>query len=129
MNQRGHIVDHIGALARTFKLVCADASTLQNLEEYCGNRARWKDCHQLFQTIRAKTLRAEKSRNKKEIAQYCFEEVCAKTLHNLSHSPAPFDADSPYWIVPNAIVFAREMGLSEEVILGIVAKDNTVGEV
>ena len=129
MNVRWQIVEHIRSLVRAFKGLCDDASTLEKLEEYSGNRSRWKDCHSLFQHIRSKTLRAEDSGNRAEIAQYHFEEACAKSLYNLSQGPAPFDADSPYWIVPNAIVLGRQLEMSDEVVLGIITKDCTAGEV
>ena len=129
MNQFGNIVEHIGTLVGAFMPVCADTSTLEKLEEYARNRARWRDCHSLFQTIRSKTLRAERAGNTAEIAQYKFEEACAKTLYNLCQSTAPFDVDSPYWIVPEAIIFARQIGVSEELVLGIVTRMHTASEV
>jgi len=42
-------------------------------------------------------------------------------LYNLSEESAPFDADSPYWIVPNALSLARRMGIDELEITKIVA--------
>ena len=54
-------------------------------------------------------------------AQYCFEEICTKTLFNLSYSSAPFDPDSPYWLVPNAFTFARALGIADSRVLEIVA--------
>ena len=50
-----------------------------------------------------------------------FEEVCAKTLYNLCGSRAPFDPDSPYWIVPNAFALARALGIPGAKELAIVA--------
>jgi hypothetical protein len=69
--------------------------------------------HGLFQRIRQKTLVAERDRNDQAVAQFHFEEACAKTIYNFSGGAAPFDADSPYWIVPRALAFARAIGLSE----------------
>ena len=53
-------------------------------------------------------------------AQYIFEEVCAKTLYNLANAAAPFDADSPYWIVPNAIALARLLNIDDAEVLRVV---------
>jgi hypothetical protein len=50
-----------------------------------------------------------------------FEESCAKTLYNLSGESAPFDADSPYWIVPSAFALARRVGIDDSEILAVVA--------
>ncbi|WP_245482460.1 MULTISPECIES: hypothetical protein [unclassified Mesorhizobium] len=65
-------------------------------------------------------MRAEKANDVPALAQYMFEEVCAKALFNLTHSNAPFDADSPYWIVPNALALARVLGLDSMVVVRIV---------
>jgi len=71
------------------------------------------------------TLRAKKALNARGNAtlesQALFEEICGKTLYNLSEEPAPFDADSPYWIVPNALHLARKLGVEESEIIRIVA--------
>jgi len=56
-----------------------------------------------------------------ELAASLFEEICAKTLYNLSGAPAPFDPDSPYWIVPNAFALARRVGIEPAEILAVVS--------
>src|SRR5262245_34976573 len=66
-------------------------------------------------------LRADAKRNVRLQYQYSFEEICAKTLYNLAdHSPGfsaqylpPFDDDSPFWAIPIAIDFARELGIED----------------
>ena len=85
------------------------------------NTNSWPQAHKLFQEIRHKNLEATKKKNKVLEAQYCFEEVCAKTLYNLSGASSPFDADSPYWIVPNAIAFAQYLKIDETEVIKIVA--------
>jgi hypothetical protein len=63
--------------------------------------------------------------------QYCFEEICAKTLYNLSQAyylrgyRGAFDQDSPFFIVPIAFDFARQLKLNDRVILEIVAPRRT----
>lgn len=47
-----------------------------------------------------------------KLAQCAFEEICAKTLYNLSGEPAPFDADSPFWVIPLAINLGANLGLT-----------------
>jgi hypothetical protein len=81
---------------------------------------RWQKAHGLFQRIRAKSLRAIRTNDKILEAQYNFEEVCAKTLYNLAGASAPFDADSPYWIAPTAIVLARLLKMEDAEVLRIV---------
>ena len=86
-----------------------------------ADRSRWQQGHALLQRIRSKTLLAERSGEAAKSEQYLFEEVCAKTFYNLSHEPAPFDADSPYWVVPNAIRLARRLGIAETTLLRVVS--------
>jgi len=65
----------------------------------------------LFQGIRQKTLAAEKEGDELRLTQYAFEEICAKTLYNLSGSPAPFDADSAFWVIPLATQLGAKLGM------------------
>ncbi len=81
----------------------------------------WSHAHALFDRIRTKTLRAEDSGNTSLSCQYLFEEICAKTLYNLTFPDDPFDSDSCYWIIPIAIGFARSVGLQDADVITIVA--------
>ncbi len=111
-----HPTDIISAMVEmlaVFESVCNDTSTLRRLREMASDRGRWERGKLLFQDIRQKTLKAEKRGDQLALAQYAFEEVCAKTLYNLRHPPAPFDADSAFWIIPLAIGLGREVGLTE----------------
>jgi hypothetical protein len=110
------------ALIGLFAERTSDRSTLDELSQMAGDRGKWHRGHDLFQRIRHKTLGANRSGDKKLEAQYAFEEACAKTLYNLSGRSAPFDPDSPYWIVPNALSTARYFEIDErDVIMAIVA--------
>jgi hypothetical protein len=81
---------------------------------------QWRYAHALFSRIRDKTLRADDAKDRLLQEQYCFEEICAKTLFNMSgHDPAygefpnPFDDDSPFWVLPTAVSFARALGVDD----------------
>ena len=103
----------IQRLVRLFLPHCHDQSTLLALDAMAAEPDQWPKGHALFQKIRSKTLAAERSGNRLRDAQYCFEEVCAKTLYNLSGSSAPFDKDSPDWIRPIALALARALSISD----------------
>ena len=103
----------IQRLVRLFLPRCDDRETLLALGTMAAEQDQWRDGHRLFQKIRSKTLVAERSGNRLKNVQYCFEEVCAKTLYNLSGSPAPFDEDSPDWIRPNALALAQALGIPD----------------
>lgn len=107
-----------------------DRATATELLAMAQSERLWSGGHKLFQRIRGKTLEAgnasrrlfQMRRNHFLLleCQYLFEEVCAKSLYNLSGAEAPFDEDSPDWIVPNAITLARRLGIEEKDILNLL---------
>ncbi|TIT20603.1 MAG: hypothetical protein E5W70_20640 [Mesorhizobium sp.] len=107
-----HVLQEMQSLIRLFCLHCADKETLEQLDQMIEDRGSWPKARSLFEAIRLKNLKAEQRSDRRAEAQYCFEEVCAKTLYNLAMQPAPYDPDTLYWIVPNALTLARELGLS-----------------
>ena len=111
------MLDAMKRLIEIFAARSPDHGTLDELHRLIGDRDAWHRAYDLFQRIRDKTLVAEKQGDLKMGAQFCFEEACAKTLYNLMGRPAPFDTDSPFWIVPNAIVTARYFEIDERDIL------------
>jgi hypothetical protein len=109
-------------LVEIFAAHSSDRSTLDELHRMAGDRGSWKRAHDLFQRIRHKTSDASRRGDAKLEAQFGFEEACAKTLYNLAGQSAPFDSDSPYWIIPNALAAARHFKIDErEIISAIVA--------
>lgn len=121
MNQGGAIIADIERLLELFAGYFDDRNTFDELLAMVHKSERWKLSHGLFQRIREKSLAADKANNEVATAQYMFEEVCAKTFYNLSGESAPFDADSPYWVVPNAIVLGRAIGIEESTVLAAVS--------
>jgi len=98
----------------------SDRSTLDELYQMIEDKSRWSGAHKLFQRIRQKNLDVESRGDIRLTSQYCFEEACAKTIYNLTKESAPFDPDSPYWIVPNALVTARHFGINENQIISAI---------
>lgn len=121
MTERINIIVAIRGLCDLFAAHTSDRATLDEIVDLSLDRTRWRAAHDLFQRIRAKSLRVLERGDVRLEAQYRFEEVCAKSLYNLSKEPAPFDVDSPYWIIPNAIGFARTAGIDEAAIVRIIA--------
>ena len=105
------IISAMQGLFAVFEPLCEDKQSLQALAAMASNRGRWCDAHGIFQGIRQKTLAAEKRKDELRLAQYAFEEICAKTLYNLSGSPAPFDADSAFGVIPLATHLGAKLGL------------------
>lgn len=121
MTERINIVLAIRGLCDLFASHTEDRATLHEIVAISSDRSRWKAAHGLFQRIREKNLQASKQGDARLEAQYRFEEACAKSIYNLSKEPAPFDPDSPYWIIPNAIAFARQVGIDDASVVRIVA--------
>jgi len=121
MSYGGRMLKDIDRLIGLFATQSSDRSTLDELRAMVADHHLWPKGHDLFDRIRNKTLAAERARDSLRDAQYLFEEACAKTLYNLSYPQAPFDADSPYWIVPNAFALSRALGIDDSAVLAIVA--------
>lgn len=100
---------------------CAERSTLDELQQMLPHHPAWQKAHGLFDRIREKNLNAAKEENQLLVAQYNFEEVCAKTLYNIGYHPASFDAHSPYLVVPRAFELARCLRIDDLEIVQIIS--------
>ena len=99
-----------------------DPSTLMELHRMLYDRSSWHAAHDLFYRIRKKNNDLARAHGDLSLlAQYRFEEACAKTLYNLTGEPAPFDAHAPYWIVPSALTLAQFLGLDVGAVIKIVS--------
>ena len=115
------IVSDMRHLIDLFASQCRERGTMDELVRVLDDHTRWPAGHDLFTRIRIKNLGTARTGDRLLAAQYGFEEVCAKTIYNLSNPPAPFDADTPYWIVPNAFALARALQVDQARVLAIVA--------
>jgi hypothetical protein len=93
-----------------------DRMTLDELNDMLKDRSKWEKAHDLFNRIRKKNLEVGGQLE----SQYSFEEACAKTLYNLTQPLAPFDSDSPYWILPNALMTADQLRIDSNVIISAI---------
>ena len=118
--REGTLTDHLGLLIDLFASRSNDRGTLDELQRMIADRANWKKAHALLGRIREENSKALKRGDAFAECQSLFEEACAKTIYNLTREPAPFDPDSPYWIVPRALQFARVLGIEEREIIKIV---------
>jgi hypothetical protein len=118
------ITDAMKRLIEIFAAHSPEPATLLELQRMLEDRETWKGAHELFDRIRRKGNASSGKVDVKVRAQYCFEKACAKTLYNFTREPAPFDLDSPYWIIPNAIVTAELYGIDVQVILRAVVEED-----
>ena|ERR1700733_2906570 len=114
------MINQMLRLVELFAARVADRSALDELFRMIGDEDSWRKAHDLFDRVRRRSLTADRS-DLRTIAQYNFEEACAKTLFNLTNTDAPFDEDASYWVVPQALRLARRLGIDETEITTIVA--------
>ena len=114
------IVDEMLLLLDLFDPIVPDKESNRLLHKYCMEKHRWEKAHGLHSTIRDRTNKANKNGNTVREAQYLFEESVAKTLYNLTRSSAPFDPDSPYWVLKNALRLGKELNVPVQNIVDIV---------
>ena len=96
-----------------FEERCEDKETLRKLITLANDSSRRMKAHALFFEIRQKTVAAGKRNDQIALAQYNFEEICAKTLYNMTRGPAPFDPDSPFWVLPLALQLGHVLGIAD----------------
>lgn len=124
------VANAIGEMVDFFMPHCADTSTLSQLKAMAADRKRWRKGHSLFGTIRDKTLHADSANDVTLQHQYGFEEICAKTLFNISDCtgpPYPFDDDSPFWVIPLALGFARHLGIDDPLAMSRILQPQSDG--
>ena len=114
------IIEEMKSLLDLFENEVPDQETNRLVWRFCDEKNKWIKAHGLHSTLRDRNLKAIKQGDKIKECQYCFEEVIAKTLFNLTRSEAPFDPDSPYWIIKNALSLAKVLGMPSEKVVEIV---------
>ncbi len=115
------MIEEIKLLLDLFESKVPDKESNRLVWRFCDEKHKWIKAHGLHSTLRDRNLKAIKQGNKVKECQYCFEEVIAKTLFNLTRSNAPFDPDSPYWVIKNALALAKALNISSESVVEIVA--------
>jgi hypothetical protein len=59
-----------------------------------------------------------------QAAQYCFEELCLKTIFNETVTDIPFDSCSPFWVVSSAIQLARRLEIPIAGVIAVIAPES-----
>jgi hypothetical protein len=117
------MIDDIIALLELFEGHVPDRETNTWVNRLARDPNKWSRAHDVFGQVRRRNLVAINLKDLIRECQYCFEEVCLKSLYNETDTVARFDSDSPYWVIKNAIVLARAVGVSLDDVVKIVAPD------
>lgn len=115
------IIEDIKKMLDLFENKVPDHDSNRLVWKFCNEKQKWMKAHGLHSTLRDRNLKAIKNGNKAKECQYRFEEVIAKTLFNLTYPTAPFDSDSPYWVIKNALELAIMLDVPTEHVVNIVA--------
>lgn len=110
---RNQTAQFIHEMVSFFLPLCDDQSTLGELFLMSRDPEIWSEGDKLFCRIREKSLVSDRNGMVQQQIQYGFEEICAKTLYNLSRTGEPFPEDVPFWIIPQGFRLGRALGLSD----------------
>lgn len=118
------MIEAILELIRFFRPRVSDRTILDELERHALDRTLWRSCHQLFQSIRAKTLEEERKAEPDALRyrQYLFEELIAKVLYNCKQPDDAFKPDVAFQILPQALALADAMGVEEPLSISAVTR-------
>lgn len=119
-----NVIATVSRLTHIFEAHCEDVETLLKLREATVDRAGLRTAKGIFEKIRRQTLRANEREDKLSATQYRFEEVCAKTLYNVTGPSAPFDPYVPFCILPNALVLSRMLALADADVISTLFEGN-----
>ncbi len=109
------------SLLELFRDRCEETDILDDLLSVAaGPHGTWIKGRGCFERARARARTARRENDTYRMYQCDFEEVCGKTLYNLGGGSAPYDADSPFWVVPNALSVARLLGIDVNAILSLL---------
>lgn len=117
--------EDIIALLRLFQDRVPDKGTHSAVLALASDSRKWRSAHSLFDSIRNRTLAAANAKDYIRECQYCFAEVCVKSLYNETGPNNPFDSDTPYWIAKNAFTLARAAGVPIEAVAEIMSPPAT----
>lgn len=82
-----------------------------------------KRSRNIFDTVRSKTLKAERLGREDLLVQWSFEEACAKAMFNFGRPAAAYDPDAQFWVVPYAFRLAKQLELPTDRLIDLVSKN------
>ena len=115
--RKSMVIEEMQMLLDLFHDSVPDKESNRLVWMFCEEKHRWPKAHGLHTTRSERYSKAEKQENSAKKAQYCFEQVVAKTLFNFTRPLAAFDPDSPYWLIKNALALAKELNLPTEKVV------------
>lgn len=118
-----NIAANLKALLDLFERHVPDHESNRLAWDYCNDRDRWGKAEGLFSEVRGRHRVANRNGEAAKQRQHNLEEHIAKTLVNLTHPDAPFDADSPYWIAQSAFLLAAALDVPADRVVEVLTRD------
>lgn len=88
---------------------CPSPREVDDVAEVGRDPSRWREGHARFDAVRTLTLKAEGHPDRLYRMLLHVAEIVAKVVYNASGAPAPFDANSVWWLPRNARDFAAAL--------------------
>jgi len=114
------MIEKIVRFSNLFLESTEDPEELQKLISVAKDRQRWIKAHAYFDEVRRKNLKAIENKQIKLESLYSYIEICYKALFNLTYPSAPFDLDSPYFIIPTALKYCDTAGIDRNRIIEMI---------
>lgn len=114
------MIENIIKFSNLFLESAEDPEELEKLISVTKDRQRWVKAHAYFDEVRRKNLKAIEKKQLRLKYLYSYIEICYKALFNLTYPSAPFDLESPYFIIPFALKYCDGIGLDRNRIIEII---------
>jgi hypothetical protein len=91
------------------------------LAELASQPARWSAGHAVFDEVRRRLLAAICAQDRAREWQYHFQESCCQALYNATEPTDPFHPGSAFFVAPQALGLAQEVGVRDAVVAAVLA--------
>jgi hypothetical protein len=115
--------DIIARVLRVFAGRVPDDESHARVAELVAAPARWSAGHAVFDEVRRRLLAAMKAKDTPREWQHSFEESCCQAVYNATYPPDPFDPGSAFFVAPQALGFARVVGVPVAEIVAALAPE------
>lgn len=109
----------IARLMQAFAGHVPDVASNEAVQLLSARPAAWAAAHATFDEVRRRYLATNEPNS---LAQYAFEESCAKALYNATDTSAPFDSSVPFFVYPMAFALAKQLGWTDSEISALFAE-------
>jgi hypothetical protein len=123
MRERVPMGESILALLQLFRGRVPDPETNGWVTDLAADPQKWPGAHDMFSRVRERLLNADAQNDYVGECQYCFEELCLKSLYNETDTRAPFDSDAPDFVASSAIHLARAVGVPVQDVIAVIAPE------